>query len=62
MARCSPCDGIRRLVLPRRNEIDLDDVRAEVRAELEVILVDHMHEVLDAALTPKEVVRDVRAA
>jgi ATP-dependent Lon protease len=54
--------GIRRLVLPRRNEIDLDDVPAEVRAELEVIFVDHMHEVLEAALTPKDVVRGVRAA
>jgi ATP-dependent Lon protease len=54
--------GIRRLVLPRRNEIDLDDVPAEVRAELEVILVDHMHEVLEAALTPKDVLMGVRAA
>jgi len=44
--------GIKRIILPRRNEIDLDDVPAEVRSALEIVLVDHMHEVLEAALTP----------
>ncbi len=44
--------GIKRIILPRRNEIDLDDVPAEVRAALEIVLVDHMQEVLEAALAP----------
>jgi ATP-dependent Lon protease len=44
--------GIKRIILPRRNEIDLDDVPAAVRNALEVVLVDHMHEVLEAALVP----------
>ncbi|MFK7929330.1 MAG: endopeptidase La [Myxococcota bacterium] len=43
--------GIKRLVLPRRNEADLDDVPAEVLADLDIVLVDHMREVLDAALS-----------
>jgi len=43
--------GLKRLILPRRNEADLDDVPAEVLGELDIVLVDHMREVLDAALT-----------
>ena len=43
--------GIKRIIRPRRNEVDLDDVPPEVRAALDIVLVDHMHEVLDAALT-----------
>lgn len=42
--------GLKRVVLPKRNAQDLDDVPDEVRAELEFILVDHMSEVLDATL------------
>ncbi len=44
--------GARRVILPRKNEVDLDDVPAAVRAELEVILVDSMREVLAEALHP----------
>jgi ATP-dependent Lon protease len=44
--------GIRRVILPRRNEADLDDVPGDVAAEMSFILVDHMDQVLEAALEP----------
>jgi ATP-dependent Lon protease len=42
--------GIRTVILPRRNEADLDDVPREVRAALAFVLVDSADEVLSAAL------------
>jgi ATP-dependent Lon protease len=42
--------GIRRVVLPARNERDLDDVPANTRAEMEFIVVSDMGDVLAAAL------------
>ncbi|TMC02928.1 MAG: endopeptidase La, partial [Chloroflexi bacterium] len=42
--------GIRRVVIPKRNEDDLDDVPADLRRELEVILVESIDDVLRAAL------------
>ncbi|MBO85402.1 MAG: endopeptidase La [Deltaproteobacteria bacterium] len=42
--------GIRTIVLPRRNEHDLEDVPQQARDELTFVLVDHMDEVLEAAL------------
>jgi ATP-dependent Lon protease len=44
--------GIRRVILPRRNEADLDDVPPELRGEMEFVLVDTADEVLAAALEP----------
>ena len=44
--------GLRRIILPRRNEGDLEDVPADVRAELDVVFVDHMEQALAAALEP----------
>jgi len=44
--------GIKTVVLPRRCEADLEDVPAQARAEMEFVLVDHMDEVLAAALVP----------
>jgi ATP-dependent Lon protease len=41
--------GLRMLVLPRRNEGDLDEVPADVRAAFEIVLVDSVDEVLAAA-------------
>ena len=46
--------GLKRVVLPRRNEADLEDVPEQVRRSIEVILVDRMEEVLRAALEPAE--------
>jgi ATP-dependent Lon protease len=40
------------LVLPRRNEPELEDVTEDVRRELEFVLVDVADEVLTATLLP----------
>ncbi|MCB9777712.1 MAG: endopeptidase La [Alphaproteobacteria bacterium] len=42
--------GIRTVILPRRNGHDVEDIPAQVRDEMEFVLVDHMDEVLAAAL------------
>ena len=42
--------GIKRIVLPRDNERDIDDLPTEVRNELEFILASDMRDVLAAAL------------
>jgi ATP-dependent Lon protease len=44
--------GIKRVILPAKNERDLDDVPESVRDELEFITVHDMTEVLEAALEP----------
>jgi len=43
--------GLRTVILPRRNERDVDDVPEEVRRELRFIFVDDAEEVLRHALT-----------
>jgi ATP-dependent Lon protease len=42
--------GIRRIILPSRNEADIADIPEEVLKELEIVLVSRISEVLDAAL------------
>jgi ATP-dependent Lon protease len=42
--------GIRRVLVPRLNEADLDDVPADLRKELTVVLVDSIDQVLREAL------------
>jgi ATP-dependent Lon protease len=42
--------GIRRIILPARNEADTEDIPEDVRRELEIIPVTRISEVLDAAL------------
>ena len=44
--------GIRSLILPRRNERDVEDVPEELRRELQFIFVDDAEEVLRHGLTP----------
>jgi ATP-dependent Lon protease len=44
--------GIRRVILCEKNARDLDDVPAEVKNEMEFVLVSDMQEVLTAALEP----------
>ncbi len=44
--------GITRVILPKRNERDLDDLPPEILEAMEVILVEDMIEVLQAALEP----------
>ncbi len=42
--------GADTIILPRKNENDLDDVPEDVRAELKIVLVEHLDEVLAIAL------------
>ncbi len=46
--------GITTVLIPARNEPDLDDVPEEVRSDLTVIPVSDVREVLLTALTPAE--------
>ena len=41
--------GLKRVVLPRENEHDLDDLPAETKREMEFVLVDSIEEVLEVA-------------
>jgi ATP-dependent Lon protease len=41
--------GLRRVVLPRENEHDLDDLPPQTRRDLEFVLVDSVEQVLDVA-------------
>jgi ATP-dependent Lon protease len=45
--------GINRLIIPRRNEADIDDIPAHLRKRMRFVLVDDVGEVLDAALEKK---------
>jgi ATP-dependent Lon protease len=42
--------GINRLIVPRRNEPDIDDIPEPLRKKMKFTLVDSVDEVLDAAL------------
>jgi ATP-dependent Lon protease len=42
--------GIRRIILPSRNEADVDDIPEDVQKELQIIFVSGIAEVIDAAL------------
>ena len=44
--------GLRTIILPRRNGEDVEDLPAEVKADMRFILVDDMAEVLKHALMP----------
>jgi ATP-dependent Lon protease len=54
--------GVTRVILPRRNEKDLEDIPDSVRAEMHFIYVDTMDEVLEHALEPHETAPQLRAA
>ena len=43
--------GIRRVLLPSRNLADLDDVPADLRKEMQLVLIDSIDQVLKEALT-----------
>ncbi len=44
--------GLRTVILPRRNEADLEDIPDEARNSIQFIFVDTVDEVLEAALEP----------
>nr|WP_207549993.1 S16 family serine protease [Thermostaphylospora chromogena] len=50
------------MLLPARNEPDLDDVPEEVRRELTVHLVSDVREVIEIALTPAAPLTETAAA
>jgi ATP-dependent Lon protease len=45
--------GIKRIIFPERNKPDLEEVPKEIRDELEFVPVQHLEEVLEAALERK---------
>jgi ATP-dependent Lon protease len=45
--------GINRLIIPRRNEADIDDIPEHLRKRMRFVLVDDVDEVLEAALEKK---------
>ncbi|MCL6635102.1 MAG: endopeptidase La [Peptococcaceae bacterium] len=46
--------GIKTLVLPRDNKKDMDEIPKRVRDKMDFVLVEHMDQVLETALTEKE--------
>lgn len=46
--------GIKRILIPMENKKDLKDIPTEISKQVEIILVDHMDEVLSHALIVKE--------
>ena len=52
--------GLKTVILPRRNEADLEDLPEEVRKDLKFIFVDSIDEVLGSALEPAEKVKPKR--
>jgi ATP-dependent Lon protease len=48
---------LRRVILPRENEPDLEELPPETRKELEFVLVDHVDEVLEIALDGTQTTR-----
>jgi ATP-dependent Lon protease len=53
--------GIKRVILPERNEKDLVDIPEEVRRTLEIVLVKKVDETLQAALEERPAPVDVTA-
>jgi ATP-dependent Lon protease len=45
--------GLTAVILPRRNEKDLEDLPADVRSRMTFVLVDRVEEALTAGLTPR---------
>jgi ATP-dependent Lon protease len=42
--------GIRRVLVPKRNEADLDDIPIHLRREMDLVMVDSIDQVLREAL------------
>lgn len=52
--------GLRTIILPKRNEVDLDDIPDEVKKVMKFIPVETVDEVLEAALETKPVAKKKR--
>ena len=42
--------GIRTVIIPQENQVDLEDISSEITKGLEILPVSHMNEVLKIAL------------
>jgi ATP-dependent Lon protease len=51
----APRAGVSKVLLPRDNGPDLREVPEETRLQIEIVLVEHMDEVLPHVLHPQEV-------
>jgi ATP-dependent Lon protease len=54
--------GLNTVILPKRNERDLEDLPEEVREALNIVLVEKIDDALDVALTPEEHAMEMPAA
>jgi ATP-dependent Lon protease len=46
--------GLRRVLIPNRNEADLDDIPAELRKEMKFVMIESIDQILKEALTPRQ--------
>jgi ATP-dependent Lon protease len=46
--------GIKKIIIPRENKKDLEEIPANIARKLQFVLVDEMDEVIKEALAPKE--------
>ncbi len=51
--------GLKKVLVPQLNEVDLEEIPEKVREEMELILVDDIQEVLEHALAPMEELKGV---
>jgi len=54
--------GLKTVILPKRNEKDLEELPEEVRADLNIVLVETIDEALDKALCPEKKEMDLPLA
>jgi ATP-dependent Lon protease len=53
--------GVDTVILPQKNERDLDELSDDIREEMTFVLVDHMDEVLQNALVPQQPAQETPA-
>lgn len=46
--------GVRRVVVPKRNRVDMEDVPATVRSDLEIVFIDDVREAVSFSMDPRE--------
>ncbi|MCO6512407.1 MAG: endopeptidase La [Aridibacter famidurans] len=54
--------GIRRIIMPAKNEADVDEIPEDVRNDLEIVLANDISDVLDAALEPDSAAPDKKSS
>jgi ATP-dependent Lon protease len=46
--------GLKEVILPKRNETDLEDVPEEIRQSIRFVFADRVEQIFEAALNPNE--------